>query len=133
MTTCTCSQDGFNGSVDTYQCPQHDPHMSYQTELEGMEITVEGTIGEYELRLDIVEFPDGTQKNKPEGYAEGYNQGLQDSLPIIERAVEAERERIGKDLHDTLWNEDGSLKKHNVTDIVSSVSHYFITPLPDKE
>jgi len=24
MTTCTCSQDGFNGSVDSYQCPQHD-------------------------------------------------------------------------------------------------------------
>lgn len=42
------------------------------------------------------------------------------------------REEVQKDLHDILWNADGSLVSHDVSYIVSSVMHYFITNPKEK-
>jgi len=57
------------------------------------------------------------RKMKGSSWREGYEQGR-----------EEERERIKKDLHDTLWNSNGSLKRYSVSDNVSAVMHYFLTP-----
>lgn len=44
----------------------------------------------------------------------------------ISLAVAQREKEIENDLHDIIWNKDGSLKSHDISYIVSSVMHYFI-------
>ncbi len=49
---------------------------------------------------------------------------------VEQQAREEEREKVRKEtmenIHDIIWNKDGSLKSHEISRIVSSVMHYFI-------
>ena len=51
-------------------------------------------------------------------------------------AVEQEKERVlkqvEKGVHDVIWNEDGGLKSHDVSYIVSSVMHYLMDIINNK-
>jgi hypothetical protein len=43
----------------------------------------------------------------------------------IDQAIKERETEIERDLGDIIWNKDGSLKSYDITDIVSSVVHYF--------
>ena len=64
-----------------------DRDLAYTSLIEGIdgsEVVAISTVGEYEFKLDVIEFPDGFKRHKPDGYEEGYNQALAD---IIEKVV----------------------------------------------
>lgn len=49
---------------------------------------------------------------------------------IRQDAERKERDRLRKEITEALWNEDGSLKSHNLSDVVSTAIHKTLTP-PD--
>ncbi len=42
------------------------------------------------------------------------------------KALEEQRLKIEKGVNNIIWNEDGGLKSHDISDIVSSVMHYLM-------
>ncbi len=61
-----------------------------------------------------------------------WSKGSLGQFPEIKKFIKdlltKQKKMIRDDLHDILWNKDGSLKSHDASYIVSSVMHYFITP-----
>ena len=73
--------------------------MSYQTEIEGMEKKgIETVEHDYVTCYECGSYEDCD--------CDGYNQALQDVLPVIERAVAAERERAALIVEEMMEDEE---------------------------
>ena len=111
--------------------------MKYQTEIEGMKMptTEEECVDRYGEGSDEVQENGQVEKRWLEDNV-CYNQALQDVIPVIERAVAAERERTQKNFSLAVHN---TCRKHKpeelkaLTTLLNEPCLEALTPLPDKE
>jgi len=104
--------------------------MSYQTEIEGMEKKgIETVEHDYVTCYECGSYEDCD--------CDGYNQALQDVLPVIERAVAAERERVKLDssdmqkVGDHYWGGDYEPTYYELEKLTESMNEILQTKLKD--